>query len=405
MHNSREVQIKDIHHIKLCGDKTTYCGHPRQGGIYNFGNGEIVVIHNHAPCEYRVPEDVQHDYFGYHRRAAQLLQRSLDGGETWPESENVVVFRETDPIEERRAFLEQYSATAQREQISLGSPDMCIFFGRTWVGEPDEDGKPAATLFAIRSADRDRTWEKVPTVVRPTFGFVDVIKHNTPIIEMPDGSFIGAFSSVLPRDLSERDAFGGRFGTAAVTIYGTDDDGLTWALLSEVARDPTGRGRPSYPCLLLLPSGRLQCYMLNIYGQHNAIMLSESDDAYSWSQPRPIVRWGHSPWRARRRSGQVGGMFHYRSPWPIFLADGRILVLFARRKAPYGIGGIVSADEGITWSDEFILRDDGSGVDLGYNVATQLDDGRIFTAYYITMDDGNALGGSRHIAATFFRLP
>ena len=405
MSTSPTARIEAVRHFKICGSKETYCGHPRQGGIFNFGDGEIALIHNHAPCAYRVKEDVQHGYFGYHGRALQLLQRSFDGGETWPESENVVVFRETDPIEKRREFLAQYSATAERENISLASPDTCIFFGRTWVGEPDEDGRPAAALFALRSADRGRTWESVPTVILPTYGFTDIIRHNTPIIRMPDDSFIAGFASVFPGDSSKRDQFGGKWRTSAVTIYGTDDEGLTWTYLAEVTRDPTGQGSPGYRSLLRLPSGRLQCYMLNIYGQHNAIMLSESDDVYSWSRPRPIVRWGHSPWRKRRRPGQAGGYFHYRSPWPMLLNDGRILVLFARRKAPYGIGGIVSEDDGATWSDEFVLRDDGNCTDIGYNVATQLDDGRIFTAYYITVADGNAFGGSRHVAGSLFRLP
>ena len=86
------------------------------------------------------------------------------------------------------------------------------------------------------------------------------------------------------------------------------------------------------------------------------------------------------------------------------LQDGRIVVLFARRKPPTGIGLIVSEDEGATWSAEAIVRDDGSGSDLGYPVATQLDDGRIFTAYYFMEDDGNGFGGTRHIAGSFFRL-
>jgi hypothetical protein len=86
------------------------------------------------------------------------------------------------------------------------------------------------------------------------------------------------------------------------------------------------------------------------------------------------------------------------------LRDGRILVLFARRKAPFGIGGVVSEDEGQTWSQEFVLRDDANGTDLGYPVATELEDGRIFTAYYFTLDDGNKFGGSRFIGGSFFRL-
>src|SRR5215472_16836346 len=71
--------IRDLVHIKLHGDKTTYCGHPRQGGIFYFG--------------------------GYHSRSVLMLQRSLDGGRTWPASHEVVVANEAAPLEERQAFL------------------------------------------------------------------------------------------------------------------------------------------------------------------------------------------------------------------------------------------------------------------------------------------------------------
>ena len=79
-------------------------------------------------------------------------------------------------------------------------------------------------------------------------------------------------------------------------------------------------------------------------------------------------------------------------------------MLFGHRKPPYGLGLIVSEDDGATWSADAIIRNDGSGSDLSYPVATQLDDGRIFTAYYFMEDDGNNFGGTRHIAGSSFRL-
>ena len=80
------------------------------------------------------------------------------------------------------------------------------------------------------------------------------------------------------------------------------------------------------------------------------------------------------------------------------------MVLFARRTRPSGLGLLVSEDDGESWSAEGIIRADGSGSDLGYPVATELDDGRIFTAYYFMEDDGNGFGGTRYIACSFFRL-
>jgi len=99
------IEIEDIQHIKLCGDKNTYCGHPRQGGIFNFGQGELAVVHFRAPCAYQRPEDIRHDYGGYHSRSEVLLQRSLDGGLSWPKENNVVIYNEAAPLEERRRFL------------------------------------------------------------------------------------------------------------------------------------------------------------------------------------------------------------------------------------------------------------------------------------------------------------
>ena len=89
----------------------------------------------------------------------------------------------------------------------------------------------------------------------------------------------------------------------------------------------------------------------------------------------------------------------YRSPWPLRLADGRIAVLFTRRRQPTGLGLILSEDDGDTWSDEHILLDRCVGSDLGYPVATQVEDGRIFAAHYLTREDG-----VRYIAGTHFRV-
>jgi len=161
--------------------------------------------------------------------------------------------------------------------------------------------------------------------------------------------------------------------------------------------------------------------MLEINGGTNSLLMSESDDVYNWTKPRSIVRYGASPWHTRVRHGQhfplsssFPGPKVYRSPWPLLLRDGRIVVIFARRRAPAGIGGILSEDDGKTWSNEFIIRDDASGTDIGirddasgtdigYAVAVEVEDGRIFTAYYY-MVEGNTQETPRFIAGSFFNI-
>lgn len=387
--------LAELHHIRLCYSKDHYCGHPRQSGIFNFGAGELAVLHSHAPCAYREPADVSHSFTtGYASRARILLQRSTDHGQTWPRADDVVVHDESQPLAQKRARLWRADEPDRpRERIDLNSPDAAVYFARPATGPEGADGQSALECFAFRSADRGRTWEEVPTRVRPPGGLSAVHRDAHPLVHCPDGTLLGAMT------------VGGDGFAGGVALYGSDDSGLTWEYLAEVARDPTGLGRPTYAGLLLLPGGRLQCYMLNISGLRNAIQMAWSDDGgYSWSPPAPIVAWGQSPWSARRRPGQARRGVHYRSPWPLRLRDGRIVVLFGRRKPPFGIGLIASEDEGRTWSAEAVVRDDGSGPDLGYPVAAQLDDGRLFTAYYFTQDDGNGFGGTRHIAASRFRL-
>ena len=382
-------EIRDIEHVVVDHARDRYAGHPRQGGIFNFCDGEITIIYYRAPCRYETRTDIQHDYGGYHSRAQAIMARSLDNGRTWDRAHDVAIYDEAKPIEERRSFLGQVQENPSlvRQAIDLSARDTAIFFGRTYAGQGDP---PRMICFAVRSADRGRTWESVPTIVPPPAGYETVHKDGHPLVQMPDGTQLAAMSG------------------GGVHLYGSDDNGLSWEPLARMARDPTGDGRPTYAGLLLLPSGRLQGYQLNINGWRDAIQMNYSDDGgYSWSEPKPIVRWGKSPWVARRRAGDKTrgrrGKF-YRSPWPMLLADGRIVVLFARRKLPYGIGVIVSEDGGQNWSQEAVLRDDASITDLGYPVATEIEPGRIFTAYYYTLDDGNGFNGTRFIAGTLFGL-
>ena len=392
--------LTEVRHTKLCYSKDTYCGHPRQSGIFNYGDGEIAVLHAHAPSAYRTRNDISHSFTtGYASRARILLQRSLDHGETWPREHDVVVWDESLPVEEKRAILHRADEPGvAREQIDLAGPDAAVYFPRPATGPAGQNGEPTLECFCFRSADRGHTWESVPTrLTSPHGGGLHRDAH--PLVQFPDGTLMGAMTVALS------DTAGNVGMPGGVAVFGSDDNGLTWEYVSEVARDPTGVGRPTYAALLLLPNGRLQCYMLQIGGLRNAIQMAYSaDGGGSWSTPRPIVAWGQSPWAARRHPQEARGGVHYRSPWPMRLRDGRIVVLFARRKPPSGIGLIVSEDEGATWSAEAIIRDDGSGGDLGYPVATQIDDGRVFTAYYFTEDDGNSFGGTRHIAGSFFRL-
>ena len=308
------------------------------------------MLHKHAPCDYASGPNVSHGVV--HSRAKVVMQRSLDGGETWQEGHSPV-WDETAPIERRMAFLR---SEGPRPEIGLSSSDSAIYFGRTRLHA--EENETNMETFAIRSTDRGHTWEKHPTVISspsrlPASRGEHLCKNGVPPVRLADGYYVGAFH-LQP--------------SGEILIYGSGDDGLTWDYLSRVPGDTSGFGRASYPGLLVTSEGRLQLYTVNIQGDRTCLQLAESVDGYSWSSYRPIVRLGASPWLSRplvpQSRYQLVERVYYRSPWPTRLRNGRIVVLFGRRKPPHGIGLIVSEDDGKTWSNEIILRDDAPSSDL-----------------------------------------
>jgi hypothetical protein len=357
--------------------------------MFYFGNGEMVVLDNHAPCAYERPADVQHDHGGYHGRSVLLLQRSMDGGRTWPGEYDVEVWNEAAPIETRKDFL-LTALTSPREQIDLHKPESIVIFPRTYLG-PLRYGSSQSITFALRSPDKGRTWERVPTLLTPPPGCYSTAADCTPVIRLPDGSL-----AIVARTTGRR---------PGIDLYASTDNGLAWQYRTHICDGQI------YPTLVQLKSGRLQCY-------YYPLGMTYSDDGgKTWSAKREIVPKPPSPWMAD--DTLYGEELAHRSPLPMVLRDGRIIILFARRISPKrGIGLMVSEDSGATWTPDIILRGD-AGVssqtrvnnspsdysDIGYTLAVELEDGRIFTAYYYIVGTSKLpYGPPRYIAGTYFRL-
>jgi hypothetical protein len=64
------------------------------------------------------------------------------------------------------------------------------------------------------------------------------------------------------------------------------------------------------------------------------------------------------------------------------LKDGRLALISGYRSAPYGMRARLSGDNGMSWSEEIVLRNDGGCWDLGYPRSVQRPDGKIVTVYY-----------------------
>ena len=90
------------------------------------------------------------------------------------------------------------------------------------------------------------------------------------------------------------------------------------------------------------------------------------DGGRTWSDPEPLD--------AEDVSGSPPHLFRHSS--------GAIILTYGRRTEPFGQRALISRDNGETWEDEYILRDDGPDHDLGYPSTVELPDGSLLTVYY-----------------------
>jgi hypothetical protein len=213
----------------------------------------------------------------------------------------------------------------------------------------DEERKAELGQWLIRSTDGGKTWStRLPTIVNSPHGPT----------QLKDGRLLYA-GKMLWSDEKK------------VGVCESKDDGLTWQWLSEI---PTRKGdtfASMYHELHCVEAsdGTIIAQIRN-HNQANAgwtLQTESSDGGKTWTEPHPICF----------------GM----PSFLLKLRDGRLLMTYGHRRAPYGNQARVSSNNGKTWSDEMIISGDGMGGDLGYPSTVELADGTLLTVWYETMKE------------------
>jgi hypothetical protein len=219
------------------------------------------------------------------------------------------------------------------------------------------------------SKDRARTWQgpyKLPTYDRKG------IAARTDYIV--DGKHeLTAFITASKEN--------GREGR--VVCIRTKDGGRTWDLESFIGPEPEGFSiMPS--SVRLSPKRILTAIRRKEGPEHFIDAWATNDNGKSWDfLNRPVASTG----------GSVGN-----PPSMIKLRDGRLVITYGFRSAPYGIRAKISLDEGQTWNSEIVLRDDAGTWDLGYPRTVQRGDGKLVTVYYFNDHKDK----ERYVAATIW---
>jgi hypothetical protein len=154
---------------------------------------------------------------------------------------------------------------------------------------------------------------------------------------------------------------GERVGVAEST-----DDGQTWKWLADIT-PRQGDKHEEYHELHAVETndGRIvvQIRNHNKANDRETLQCESKDGGKTWTEPKPIGVWGLPSHLLKLR-------------------DGRILMSYGHRRAPFGNQARLSTDHCRTWSEPITLSADGNGGDLGYPSTVELADGTLLTVWY-----------------------
>jgi len=230
----------------------------------------------------------------------------------------------------------------------------------------------AGTSRYYYSYDRARTWQ-APCKL-PNFG-------QTGIAARTDYLVNGKHDMMIFVTAAKPNKREGRVMAARTT-----DGGVAWEFVSWIGPEPDGYS--IMPASLRLSKERILTTIRRKEGEQHWIE--------AW-----VTNSNGKSWEFLNKPVPNTGEFSGNPPSLLMLRDGRLCLIYGYRAAPFGIRARLSSDNGQTWSDEIVLRDDAGINDLGYPRSVQRPDGKVVTVYYYNDHPDK----ERYIAATIWDVP
>ncbi|RFC41748.1 MAG: BNR repeat-like domain-containing protein [Verrucomicrobia bacterium] len=211
----------------------------------------------------------------------------------------------------------------------------------------ESESKAELGEWCIRSTDGGISWSaRIPTIVNSPHG----------PIQLRDGRLLYAGKQLYAE-------------SRRVGVCESKNDGLSWGWLAEIPLRKGDTQRYHELHAVEAANGTLIAHIRNHNDENKGWTLqSESTDGgVHWNEPHPVC---------------YGFPSHL-----LCLRDGRLLMSYGYRRAPYGNRARVSADNGKTWGEEIVLSADGADGDLGYTSTVELSDGTLLSVWYESQGD------------------
>jgi len=288
-----------------------------------------------------------------------VLNVSYDRGETWSPPRVI----QDSPIDDRDAgiikigdnrLLVSWFRSDTRRYFSAFTDSRRKEYEEVFAKLDDEQVKELLGSWIMTSNDSGKTWS-LPVRVP---------------VSAPHGPVLLGSGNILYLGKDK-----GEMTVGKILCAISEDAGLTWKTVGEVpVLQGTDAANYHEPHVVELPSGRLigMIRVQNYEGKSLedvgipsfSMMQTESDNGgHTWTTPRPLGFHGSPPHLLRHSSGVL-------------------ILTYGYRLKPFGQRVAFSYDEGVTWDNDWIIRDDGPDGDLGYPSTVELSDGSLFTVYY-----------------------